>query len=145
VGELIDDDGEILSTGSFFFAETMPVCLLRSGFHTKAGLERYSALGLVKGIIEHAFPIVLERGVTECYWVQRSGRSRQVDDWFDLMTSPGHFLDGWAVKDVEFIEPFERANNELLGMYLLGPMNGIIPKPVKISLLYKKDAFRKNQ
>lgn len=144
VGELIDDDGEVLSTNSFFFAETMPACIARSGFHTKVGLQRYGALGLVKKIIEMGFYIIRERGATECYWVQRTGRARQIDTLFDDLTLPGKTMEGWVVRDLEYIEPFGRANNELLGTYLLGPFNGIIPKPMVIKQLYKKDAYRKN-
>lgn len=144
MGEYVDDDGQVISMNAFYFAETLPVCLIRSGFHTKIGLERYTVPQIIKETITLMWGEIQRRGVTEIYFVQRAARARQVRDMFlnddDIKT----MFEGWAIRDYEYLEPFTSTTHELLGVYLLGPMNGIIPKPMVIKQLYKKSVYIKN-
>lgn len=143
IGECVDDDGEVLSIIGFYFAETMPVCLIRTGFHTKIGLQRNTVPQLQRKMIVGIWDEITKRDVTEIYFVQRAARSRQLTDMFKNDEEFKVIFEDWEIRDYEHIEPFSYAKNELLGVYLLGPMNGIIPKPMVIKQMYKKSAYRK--
>lgn len=137
--ETVDEEDRILCVISFYFAETLPVCLVRGAFLNVELRHIYHPVFLYRVTFDNCYELLGDRlkNIETLYWVQRVGRNRESLGFYSYITNEGYLKD-YEVSDYEFIEPGNYAKDKLLGKYLLGPLDGCCTKPVVIKKLHKK-------
>ena len=137
--ETVDENENTLCIISLYFAETVPVCLIRGGFFNVSLRHIYHPTFIHRVTFDKSYDLIGDRlkQVETIYWVQRAGRNREDRGFYSYITTDG-YLNDFEMSDYETIQPGNYAKDKLLGKYLLGPLDGVCTKPVVIKKLHKK-------
>jgi hypothetical protein len=137
--EFLDNDGTLLSIAILYFAMTQPTCIVRGGFITDEGRERYTSLTLLHNFLIAASDIIymVTSKCSEVFWLQRTARARQLKNIYNSMVH--NPINKYEIRIAEEIPSYTKSNNNLFSKYLLGAMDGKCPKSLSIVNLYKID------
>jgi hypothetical protein len=136
--KLVDDTGQVVLYLMFCYGKTMPVSYSKGLVMTEYGkqhykLESFYSAEVIREYLEFAFKEDTKRFLL----YQRKARSRITNKILKSLTGPGLPLEGWKISVIADIPPNTKAEDELMGKWVIGRLDGIVPQRMTVTQLTK--------